>query len=47
MVEFVAFIDAEHTLDVSYAKKIGVNIDDLYISQPDTGEQALEIAENH
>lgn len=40
-----AFIDAEHALDVTYAKKIGVNIDDLYISQPDTGEQALEIAE--
>lgn len=40
-----AFIDAEHALDVSYAKKLGVNIDDLLISQPDTGEQALEIAE--
>lgn len=40
-----AFIDAEHALDVSYAKKIGVDIDNLYISQPDTGEQALEIAE--
>jgi recombination protein RecA len=40
-----AFIDAEHALDVSYAKKIGVEVDNLYISQPDTGEQALEIAE--
>lgn len=40
-----AFIDAEHALDVNYAKKLGVNIDDLLISQPDTGEQALEIAE--
>jgi recombination protein RecA len=40
-----AFIDMEHALDPSYAAKIGVNIDDLYISQPDTGEQALEIAE--
>jgi len=40
-----AFIDAEHALDVSYAKKIGVNTDDLLIAQPDTGEQALEIAE--
>ena len=40
-----AFIDAEHALDVSYARKIGVNTDDLLISQPDTGEQALEIAE--
>ena len=40
-----AFIDAEHALDPEYAKKIGVNIDDLLISQPDTGEQALEIAE--
>jgi recombination protein RecA len=40
-----AFIDAEHALDVTYAKKIGVNTDDLLISQPDTGEQALEIAE--
>src|SRR3990170_6296424 len=37
-----AFIDAEHALDVSYARKLGVNIDDLLISQPDTGEQALE-----
>ncbi|HBE44137.1 MAG TPA: recombinase RecA [Deltaproteobacteria bacterium] len=40
-----AFIDAEHALDVHYAKKIGVNTDDLLISQPDTGEQALEITE--
>jgi recombination protein RecA len=40
-----AFIDAEHALDVVYAKKIGVNTDDLLISQPDSGEQALEIAE--
>ncbi len=41
----VAFIDAEHALDPSYARAIGVNIDELLISQPDTGEQALEIAE--
>jgi len=40
-----AFIDAEHALDVMYAKKLGVNCDDLLVSQPDTGEQALEIAE--
>jgi recombination protein RecA len=40
-----AFIDAEHALDVTYARKIGVNTDDLLISQPDSGEQALEIAE--
>lgn len=40
-----AFIDAEHALDPSYAKKIGVKIDDLLISQPDTGEQALDIVE--
>ncbi|MHB8091433.1 MAG: recombinase RecA [Syntrophales bacterium] len=40
-----AFIDAEHALDVVYARKIGVNTDDLLISQPDTGEQALEICE--
>jgi recombination protein RecA len=40
-----AFIDAEHALDVTYARKIGVNTDDLLISQPDTGEQALEICE--
>ena len=41
----VAFVDAEHALDVNYAKKLGVNIEDLLISQPDTGEQALEITE--
>ncbi len=40
-----AFVDAEHALDPEYAKKIGVNIDELLISQPDTGEQALEITE--
>lgn len=40
-----AFIDAEHALDPSYAKKLGVSIEDLIISQPDTGEQGLEIAE--
>ncbi len=39
------FVDAEHALDPSYAKKIGVDIDNLYISQPDNGEQALEITE--
>lgn len=41
----VAFIDAEHALDAQYAKKLGVDIDNLLLSQPDTGEQALEIAE--
>ena len=41
----VAFIDAEHAFDSTYAKKIGLNLDELLISQPDTGEQALEIAE--
>ncbi|MEK7672716.1 MAG: recombinase RecA [Patescibacteria group bacterium] len=41
----VAFIDAEHALDPEYAKKIGVNIDELILSQPDSGEQALEIVE--
>ncbi len=41
----VAFIDAEHALDMTYAKRLGVNVDDLLISQPDTGEQALDIAE--
>ena len=41
----VAFIDAEHALDPQYAKKLGVNIEELIVSQPDTGEQALEIAE--
>ena len=40
-----AFVDAEHALDPIYARKLGVNIDDLLISQPDTGEQALEIAD--
>lgn len=40
------FIDAEHALDPHYAEKLGVNLDELYISQPDTGEQALEIAES-
>jgi recombination protein RecA len=40
-----AFIDAEHALDVTYARKLGVNLADLLVSQPDTGEQALEIAE--
>jgi len=40
-----AFIDAEHALDVTYARKLGVKVEDLLISQPDTGEQALEIAE--
>ena len=39
------FIDAEHALDPAYAKNIGVDIDELYISQPDSGDQALEIAE--
>ncbi len=40
-----AFIDAEHALDPVYAKKLGVNLEDLYVSQPDTGEQALDIAD--
>ncbi len=40
-----AFIDAEHALDVNYAKRIGVKVEDLLVSQPDTGEQALEVAE--
>jgi recombination protein RecA len=40
-----AFIDAEHALDPGYAGKLGVNVDDLLVSQPDTGEQALEIAD--
>ncbi len=40
-----AFIDAEHALDLSYAAKLGVNVDDLLLSQPDTGEQALEIVD--
>src|SRR2546421_9135236 len=41
----VAFVDAEHALDPAYAKKLGVNIDELIVSQPDTGEQALEIVD--
>ena len=40
-----AFVDAEHALDVSYARKLGVNVEELLVSQPDTGEQALEITE--
>jgi recombination protein RecA len=40
-----AFIDAEHALDIEYARKLGVNVENLLVSQPDTGEQALEIAE--
>ena len=40
-----AFVDAEHALDPAYAKKLGVNTHELYISQPETGEQALEVAE--
>ena len=40
-----AFIDAEHALDPQYADKLGVQVDDLIVSQPDTGEQALEVAE--
>jgi recombination protein RecA len=40
-----AFIDAEHALDIGYAQRLGVNIDDLLVSQPDTGEQALEVTE--
>jgi recombination protein RecA len=43
--QIAAFIDAEHTLDPTYASKIGVNMDELLVSQPDYGEQALEIAE--
>lgn len=41
----VAFIDAEHALDPAYAAKVGVNVDDLFLSQPDSGEQALDICE--
>ena len=41
----VAFVDAEHALDPTYARALGVNIDEMLISQPDTGEQALEITE--
>ncbi|MFU8877430.1 MAG: ATPase domain-containing protein, partial [Wenzhouxiangellaceae bacterium] len=40
-----AFVDAEHALDPAYAEKLGVNVDDLLVSQPDTGEQALEITD--
>ena len=40
-----AFVDAEHALDPSYAFRLGVNLDDLLVSQPDTGEQALEITD--
>src|SRR5262245_19563773 len=40
-----AFIDAEHALDANYARKLGVDVDNLLVSQPDSGEQALEIAE--
>src|SRR5690606_4084977 len=40
-----AFVDAEHALDATYAQKLGVNLDDLLVSQPDNGEQALEIVE--
>src|SRR5215203_4082021 len=40
-----AFIDAEHALDIEYARKLGVDVDNLLVSQPDNGEQALEIAE--
>ena len=40
-----AFVDAEHALDPNYAKRLGVNVDELYVSQPDTGEQALDICE--
>jgi recombination protein RecA len=41
----VAFVDAEHALDVGYARKLGVDVDSLLVSQPDTGEQALDITE--
>ena len=41
----VAFVDAEHALDINYARKLGLNVEDLLVSQPDTGEQALEITE--
>jgi len=41
-----AFIDAEHALDLSYAKRLGVNVDSLLVSQPDSGEQALDISGN-
>jgi len=42
---YAAFIDAEHAMDAQYSKKLGVNVEDLLVSQPDTGEQALEITE--
>jgi recombination protein RecA len=42
---FAAFVDAEHALDIHYARRLGVNVDELLVSQPDTGEQALEITE--
>ena len=41
----VAFIDAEHALDITYARALGVKVEDMLVSQPDTGEQALEITE--
>ena len=41
----VAFVDAEHALDIGYARKLGVDVDSLLVSQPDTGEQALDITE--
>ena len=41
----MAFVDAEHALDPAYARRLGVDLDELLISQPDTGEQALEIAD--
>jgi recombination protein RecA len=41
-----AFVDAEHALDPVYAKNLGVDVENLWVSQPDTGEQALEIAES-
>ena len=44
-VEKAAYIDAEHALDPGYSKKIGVDVNDLYVSQPDFGEQALDILE--
>ena len=40
-----AFVDAEHAIDPTYAKALGVNVEDLYVSQPDSGEQALEITD--
>ena len=46
MSGIAAFIDAEHAFDRFYAQNLGVNIDELIISQPDNGEQALEIADN-